>query len=113
MIQIITVLMGKGGNKMANIMLGRCSVECQSDRDCMKPVIMINFLNRKQANSFAYHWTKNNGYYARIFEYQEPNCNNDFKRGYIWIKSYKLGVVVASSNYYYYERVRDGVLKEG
>lgn len=55
---------------------------------------------------------KNNVYYARIFEYQEPNCNNDFTRGYTWIKSYKLGVVVACSNYYYYERVRDGVLND-
>lgn len=43
---------------MKNIMLGCCSVECQSDQYCIKPVIMINFLNRKQADSFAYHWTK-------------------------------------------------------
>lgn len=90
-----------------------CYVECQPDPDYRMPIITVNFLNRKQAKSFAYHWTKRNGYFARIFEYQDPDYHNEFTQGYHWIASYRVGVVVATDDYYYYERVRDGVLKEG
>lgn len=47
---------------MGNIMIGRCYVECWVDQDYTRPAITINFLNRKQAESFSYHWTKRNGF---------------------------------------------------